>query len=137
MTIILRGEASTYHDLLEPGDALNATGRVERRDGALAVIVEAAAGLVRVGDLGETLPLGTRQGAAASRPAATDGLAGPALADAGRGFPGGLPIGLSGLVAISILSVAVTVFRRRTALARAMVAARERLAELNWDDRSA
>jgi hypothetical protein len=135
--VVLRGEAGAYLELLEPGDALNATGRVERAGGELIVAVDAASGLVRVGDLGEALPLGAPVSSATALPSPIGSASGPALADAGGGLPGNLPVGVSGLVAISILSVALTLARRRAALARATFTARARLAELERDQRSA
>ena len=48
--IVLTGEAAEYLPLIEPGDALNATGRVEADGTGFRIVVDEAAGLVRVGD---------------------------------------------------------------------------------------
>jgi hypothetical protein len=48
---VLAGDAADLVALLEPGDALNVTGVVERRD-ELVVVVSDPADLVLVGDLG-------------------------------------------------------------------------------------
>jgi hypothetical protein len=49
--VVLTGEAADYLPLIDPGDALNATGRVEKDGEEPRVVVTDAAGLVRVGDL--------------------------------------------------------------------------------------
>ncbi len=70
----LAGDAAELLGLLEPGDAVSAVGRVAEAAGGAVVEVSDAAGLVRVGDLGEALPLAadvapTEAGEAAGRPA--------------------------------------------------------------------
>ena len=113
--VVLTGEAADYLPLIDPGDALNATGRVEVDGEEPRVVVTDAAGLVRVGDL-----------TAASAPGAAGPSPAPATADDGSAAPsrlaGGLlgPIGpgsagVAGIVAISGLSLLVTVLRRRRA----------------------
>ncbi len=57
--IRLAGEAAELVDLLEPGDAVGAVGRVAAGPQGLFVEVDHAADLVRLGDLGEALPLET------------------------------------------------------------------------------
>ena len=55
--IRLVGEAADLLALLEPGDAVGATGRVVESAGATLVEIDVPGDLVRLGDLGETLPL--------------------------------------------------------------------------------
>lgn len=50
--VVLGGEAAGYLDLIEPGDAVNVVGFVRRVGTEVAVVVEEAAGLIPVGDLG-------------------------------------------------------------------------------------
>jgi hypothetical protein len=112
--VTLSGAAAEYLPLLEVGDALNATGRVEQSGGEYRVVVDDPAGLVRVGDptldqavAGTATPLASAaadDAAAAGRLAG--GLLGPATPEAA---------GLLGVVLISIASVAVTVLRRQRA----------------------
>jgi len=107
--VVLEGAAGEYLPLLEPGDAINVTGRVERRAKELIVAVQDPAGLARVGDLAEPpsappvpTPEPTRV-AVAPRTASTDAF--------GLGIPG--TAGLASLVLISLASAGVTVLRRR------------------------
>ncbi len=64
--VLLVDAAAEHLPLLEPDDAINATGRIERRGAGFAVVVRDPAGIARVGDLAEPVP--------------TDAPAGPALA---------------------------------------------------------
>jgi hypothetical protein len=110
--VVLVAEAAEYLSLIEPGDALNATGRVEREGDELRVVVADAAGLVRVGD-----PTGAEATALAGEPA--EGISDPApgsarLAGGLLGFEPGAA-GLVSLVLLSAASLAVTVARRRRA----------------------
>ncbi len=121
--VALLGEAAEYLPLLEPGDALNATGRVERDGDAYRIVVEDPAGLVRVGD--PTLDP-TSIGATPTEQPPAQGPAAPAPA---RRQAGGLlgpespsTAGMLGIVLISLASVGVTLLRRRRA--RRLVAAR-------------
>ena len=92
--VALLGEAAEYLPLLEPGDALNATGRVERDGDAYRIVVEDPAGLVRVGDptldptsIGATpTEQPPAQGPAAPAPARRQagGLLGPDVTEHGR-----------------------------------------------------
>jgi hypothetical protein len=101
--------AADYLPLLEPGDAINAIGRVERRDGDYVVIVEDAAGISRVGD-----PVG---GTAASPWAAlaSGSPTEPAHATVTDPLSVSAP-GIAGLASIGVVtlaSVGVTLLRRR------------------------
>jgi hypothetical protein len=124
--VALTGAAAEYLPLLEPGDALNATGRVDESAGAYRVVVDDPAGLVRVGD--PTLdqlaaaPLdGSASVAESPGPGQASRLAGGLL---GPDAPGA--VGVVGIMLISAASLAVTVLRRQRARRRmaARVAAR-------------
>ena len=56
--LLLAGDAAAFDDLIATGDALSATGLVVASESGPVVRVEQAAGLARVGDLGEPLPIG-------------------------------------------------------------------------------
>jgi pyruvate/2-oxoglutarate dehydrogenase complex dihydrolipoamide acyltransferase (E2) component len=107
--IALEGDAGEYLALLEPGDAINATGRVERRDRALVVAVHDPAGLTRVGDLAEP-----PSDPPVPEPEATAAAVAPLTATSdpvGLGLPG--TAGVASLVLISLASVGVTFLRHR------------------------
>lgn len=125
--IVLRADAADFLGLLEPGDAVNASGTVTRIGDEIVVVVNTGGGLVRVGDLGQQLPLEPVSTQAPERAAAPRSLAG--LSDA-QALPA---VGLFGLLAVSALSAAVTLFRRRRLALRVANVARERLAALSAD----
>ncbi|HTC86524.1 MAG TPA: hypothetical protein VK656_07455, partial [Candidatus Acidoferrum sp.] len=126
--VLLGGEAATYLALLESGDALNATGTVAGTATAPELRVTAAADLVRVGDVSTGDPAAgapsasadpgltdpTADPAGGNRPGASDG---PEARTAGLtllpGFDGPSSAGVGSLVGISLLSIAVTLIRRR------------------------
>jgi hypothetical protein len=122
--IVLAGPAAEYLPLIEPGDALNAIGRVVEEGEGFSVLVEDAAGVVRVGDPAAG-PLDTGD-AANERLGAADG---PGSPDRPSRLAGGLlgieGVGLAGFLAMVLLSgaslVATLVHRRR---ARRLLAAR-------------
>jgi len=132
-TVVLRGEAAAYLGLLEPGDALNAIGVVERRGDGFVVAVDAPSGLIRVGDLGQEILL------TAPEEAATTSSEVPTSKVADAAWPGAhFPaVGLLGVLIASLLSLGLTLVRRRRMAFRAALVARERLSELGRDDRSA
>ncbi len=132
--IALHGEATEFLGLVEPGDALTATGRVEvSGTGGPRVVVEASADLVRVSDLG-----------AADPSSVADGLAAVAVGtDAAPSVPptivrtaglAGIPempmAGLGGLLLAFVASVGMTVLRRRRIEHRLAARIVERLAAL-------
>ena len=116
--VILRGSALDVLPLIEPDDALEATGHVERSaDGAAAVVVDDPAGIVQASD-----PTGAAASPSASAGPLAAGLAGSPQPAAGSRFAGlgsGLfPLdpgaaGLGTLLAISAASLAITVLRRQ------------------------
>jgi hypothetical protein len=124
--IVLRDHAAEWISLVEPGDAINVVGRVERLDGgALGVVVTDPSRIALGSDLA-TL------GAASLPPAAPVSDAPEAarprtagLGDDFGGFPGA-GAGLVSLFGVSLASVAITLARRRQArrLLASRVAAR-------------
>ncbi|HET9435866.1 MAG TPA: hypothetical protein VFO50_03350, partial [Candidatus Limnocylindrales bacterium] len=128
--VALDGEAAEYLPLIEPGDALNAIGRVIEDGEGFTILVEDPAGIVRVGDpslatLGGGEPRGGNDG---SQRAADPGAAGGSSRVAGEllGINGAGLAGLLGMVLLSTASMAATVAHRRRArrLLTARVAAR-------------
>jgi len=123
--VALTGAAAEYLPLLEPGDALNATGRVEGAADGYRVVVDDPAGLVRVGDptLDESgAPLdGSAIVGESPAPGQVSRLAGGLLGPDVAGAAG-----VAGIMLISAASLAVTVLRRQRARRRmaARVAAR-------------
>lgn len=85
----LTGDAAALLPLLEPGDAISAVGRVALTATGAIVQVDEAASLVRLGDLGEALPLD----------AGWPGLAGDAGAELASPRPA--PVGLGGLPGVA------------------------------------
>ena len=138
--IVLRGEAAAFLGLIEPGDALDATGLVEADgpDGA-HLVVDLPAGIVRAGDLGEPgsspdVPTGDPIGGA-SDPAAGLDSAPSSTSTAARaaglaGFPDPTAAGVGWLILASAASVAMTLLRRRHLQRRLASRVLERLAAL-------
>ncbi|HEY2888804.1 MAG TPA: hypothetical protein VGJ17_09325 [Candidatus Limnocylindrales bacterium] len=128
----LDGDALVLLPHLAVGDALAAWGVVGQDGEELHVTVSSAGDLVRVGDLGQALPVlaGAIGGAGAS--AATTASAGPnpalTIGAALDGMPAELSVATIG--GISLLSVLVTVVRRRTAARRSRAAIVARLATI-------
>jgi hypothetical protein len=125
--LVLRGDALVLLPHLQVGDALAATGRVERLDGRPVVIVAGAADLVRVGDLGQAIPFAT----AAATPTHVSPVAeGTGATAAALGGDPTTPFGVIAMAALSALSIAVTLLRRRRARERVRAAVTARLATL-------
>jgi hypothetical protein len=104
----LTGEAAAELGLLEPGDAIDAIGTVERRD-ELVVVIDDPAGLHRVGDPSLADPSPDPEPATASLAAPAD----PRTAELGNAvdLPGG-PLGPIWLVVATLASLAVASLRR-------------------------
>jgi hypothetical protein len=107
--VVLRGDALDLLPLLEPDDAINATGRVDALEDGPAVIVGDPAGISLAGD---------PQAPAADRPAdpggpSPDPIGPPAEAGlpAGPSFSAGV-VGFAILSAVSAASLAITLTRR-------------------------
>jgi hypothetical protein len=138
--VILSGSAAEYATLLEQGDAVNATGIVERRGKELVVVVSDAAGLARVGELDPASPLvesanpsfalapdSEDRSARDQRIAATAGPFGS------RGVPGAA--GLVSLLLLSVVSAVVTVLRRRHVRRRVTSAVASRVGTIRRRER--
>jgi hypothetical protein len=127
----LRGEAASLAVVLEPGDAVSAVGRVvdarPGEDGA-AVEVTDPAGLARLGELGEAVPIeraavGGASAAAGSGSAAGTGEPGPAV-DAPPSPRGGSVPALAAGAALLALGLAAGMLLARRRRARRVAAAR-------------
>ncbi|MBA2300572.1 MAG: hypothetical protein H0W22_07340, partial [Chloroflexi bacterium] len=114
--VVLRDEATDWIPLIEPDDAINVIGRVERLDdGALGVVATDPAGIVLGSDpdvvgvaaIVPASPAG-KELSAESRPR-TAGL------NDDFGVLPGAGAGLASLLGVSLASVGVTVLRRRQA----------------------
>jgi hypothetical protein len=116
--IVLSGEAAQFLGLIEPGDAVEATGRVEAGvevDGP-QVVVERAADLVRAGDLGAATPAAPSSEATPASNGVPGG-GGPPGGVAREAGLGGLPdptvLGAGWIGLMTAVSLAVTLIRRR------------------------
>lgn len=122
--IVLRADAHELLPYLRKHDAIAASGRVEQLGNELVVVVEAAADLVRVGDLGQAVPIGVPSASPSSSAAAADA----SLADAVSSVlqPQAGPLGLVAMAALSLASLLGSLLRRRRArrLLRAAITAR-------------
>lgn len=133
----LRGDAAAFRELIEAGDAIGVVGRVQRRVGAPPSIVAGdPAGLVRLGSLGESVPL------AASRTPAPEQSASPApVLAAGLGDPFGALqggwLGVGGLALLSSMSLLAAAVRHRRRHRRLGGAVAARLASLRRSSGSA
>jgi hypothetical protein len=122
----LRGDMLALLPHLREGEAVAATGLVQLVDDAPIVVVDADGTLLRVGSLGEGLPIGDGAAATPSEPAG----ARPVTADSSNGFGGSGPVGLLALASVTALSVLATVARRRLVQRRLRLAVVNRLATL-------
>jgi hypothetical protein len=122
----LRGDMLALLPHIRAGEAVAATGRVELVDGAPAVVVDDEGRLVRVGVLGEGLPISG--GTATS--AGDESHGGPISADSSGGLGGPAPVSLLALASLTALSVLATVARRRLHQRRLRFALVRRLAGL-------
>jgi len=126
--VVLRGDALVLLSHLAIGDALAARGQVEQDGEDLRIVVASGGDLVRVGDLGQALPVVA--GPSSQSPAGATTLPGPALANTGAFdvLPAELSVATIG--GISMLSVLVTFLRRRAAARRSRALVVARLASL-------
>jgi hypothetical protein len=133
--VVLSGSAAEYATLLEEGDAVNATGIVERRGKELVVVVSDAAGLARVGDPDLASPPADTE-ISSPVPAVDDvpptsaelHIAATAGPFGSLGVPGAA--GLASLVLLSVVSAVVTVLRRRHVRRRVLSAVASRVATI-------
>jgi hypothetical protein len=110
--VVLSGSAAEYLPLLETGDAINASGSVERRGREVVLVVRDPALLARVADLAAPSASVSDPG---PRSSATEGVRAPSVTAGATPFglgPSGTA-GLASLVLISLASAAVTLFRRQ------------------------
>ena len=125
----LRGDMADLLPHLREGEAVAATGVVQLLDGAPVVTVDAAGSLLRVGSLGQALPIGGGPPAAdptSSPEAGTTSLA----ADSGVLGPAAAPTSLLAIALLTLASAAVTLLRRRLERRRLREAVVGRLATL-------
>ena len=111
--VVLTGAASDWVGLVEPGDAINATGRVETQaDGEPALVVTDPSALA-LGSALDRIDAGADPdlSPAPTLESQTDVLS-AGFADAGGLVPGA-GAGLAGLLLVALASVAMTVLRRR------------------------
>jgi hypothetical protein len=121
---------------LHEREAIAATGTVELIDGSPGVVVDEQGALVRVGSLGQALPIAGQGAGAFASPSPAGG---PTALNAG-GSPFGpdiAPTSLLAMVALSALSVLATIARRRLARRRLRTALVDRLASLRPKEGSA
>jgi hypothetical protein len=119
---------------LRSGEAVAATGMVTLLDGTPIVVVDTDGSLLRVGTLGQALPIGAAPGA--SEPAGSMAPGAAALAaDSALLGPGLAPTSLLAVVLLTLTSVVVTLLRRRLARRRLRTAVVARLATLRPSSR--
>jgi len=133
--VVLRGTALDQLPLVEPDDALNAIGRVEATADGPVVAVDDPAGLVQAGD---PVPAEASSSPAGNSAASLAGPSGAAssssrLASRLAGLGATLPldpgaVGLGTLLAISAISLALTVLRRQRSRRRIAARIARRLA---------
>jgi uncharacterized protein YdeI (BOF family) len=111
--VVLIGEAAEMLPLVEPADPINAIGRVRRGQAGIEVVVDHAADVVRVGDLGladaATSPSGGVDAAPSNPRFATAGLRAAGVAD------GPLAFGVAGVLLAMAGTVGTFAVRRRRA----------------------
>jgi hypothetical protein len=126
--LVLGGDAAVLLPHIQPGDAVAARGTVTQVGEELRVIVANAAGLVRVGDLGEALPVAPGPPGSPGPTTAISYAAPATLNDAGV-LPTELSVAtLGGLSAVSLL---VTLLRRRAVARRSRALVLARLAAVS------
>ena len=128
--IELRGDMAALLPHLREGEAVAATGVVTMVEGAPAVIVDAAGSLLRVGSLGQALPIAGPPGPAASPPASASAGAVPLTADSTLLGPAMAPTSLLAMVLLTVASLGVTILRRRLVRRRLRAVVVQRLASL-------
>ena len=128
-TVHLLDEAAELVALVEPGDAVNATGTVELLADGPVVVVRAAAGLSLAGDIGGPAPSAAprTEPTATSMPGPDAGSTAAGLGDLPDATPGLAGVGT--ILAVTMLSIAVTGLRRWQARRRLAVRVATRLAQ--------
>jgi hypothetical protein len=131
--IVLKDDMATLIGQIREGEAVAATGTVELVDGAPVVVVDDAGTLVRVGALGQALPIGNGQGSGAGTDSAErpDGGQGAPASNVTEGaFGGGMGPGLFLLALLTALAVTTGTVRRRLERRRLRAVIVDRLATL-------
>ena len=129
--VVLAGDALDLLPYLRAGDALAATGTVTETAGGFAVTVASAADLVRVGDLGQALPIESSGPGLASGSGNTPGSGGGASLAGAQGLDAiGTPFGVLVMAGLSLASLCVTLLRRRQERRRVRAVVVARLADL-------
>jgi hypothetical protein len=122
--VVLRSDALELLPYLRKQDAIAASGRIEQLGDTVMVVVEAAGDLVRVGDLGQAVPIGAPSATASPSAEAADVSLADAVSSVLEPQPG--PLGLVAMAVLSLASLLGTLLRRRRArrLLRAAISAR-------------
>jgi DNA/RNA endonuclease YhcR with UshA esterase domain len=110
--VVLRDDMVALLPHLRAGEAIAATGTVELLDGAPVVVVGDEGTLVRVGSLGQALPIGAQGPIETPQPDPSAGAGSMRADSAGLGSDFA-PSSALALAAITAMSVLVTVLRRR------------------------
>lgn len=127
--VVLRDDMAALIGSLREDEAVAATGTVELVNGAPAVVVDDAGTLVRVGTLGQAIPIGGTQDGSAAGAGADPVEAATEITDGA--FNGGM--GLAGLFTVALvttLAVTAGTLRRRLERRRIRAVLVERLATL-------
>ena len=128
--VVVRGAALERLVLIEPEDALNATGRVEITPDGAQVVVDDPGGISLAGDPVADSPKPDASSAASDEPSPTAAAAWVAGLGDGPWSGGAGMAGLGSLLAISAASVAVTLLRRQRSRRRLAARIGTRLAAL-------
>jgi hypothetical protein len=111
-SVVLTGAAAELASLVEPGDAINVTGRVkEQPGGEIAVVVDDPSGLV-LGSAIDNPGVMTPAGSDDPQPTPVGDVRIAATTDP-MGLLPGAGAGLAGLVAVALASAGIAIFRRR------------------------
>jgi hypothetical protein len=114
--IVLAGDMTALLPHLRAGEAVAATGTVELREGAPVVVVDDNGTLLRVGSLGQALPIGglAADPAATDGPSAGAGAGGTALTADSTGLgPNLTPSSVVAMALLTVASVLMTLLRKR------------------------
>ncbi|HET7181510.1 MAG TPA: OB-fold nucleic acid binding domain-containing protein [Candidatus Limnocylindrales bacterium] len=135
--VALRDDMTSLIGELREGEAVAATGTVELVNGAPIVVVDDAGTLVRVGALGQALPIGNGSGADGTTTGAADPVA-PAAEVTEVAIGGGMGgAGLFVLALVTALAVTAATLRRRLERRRLRAVIVGRLATLRPARRAA
>jgi hypothetical protein len=137
--VVLTGEAAAYRALVRTGDAIGLVGLVAGEGTNLRLVVDDPAGIVRLGALGEAIPIAATSAAEpAATPVAPSGVAAASFSGpiGPFGWLGAGWLGASGVLALSATSLIVTLVRRRRARQRLIRTLAARIAGLSIDQRS-